>query len=594
MIICLLQVPPGVWSIYNTRKICCGVHSPYSTVCNQKGPNGPADFDLSTVPERKEVALKFQLTGLPDDIDKSKLEENILNSLKIILSQLKDREPDLQVTDIVERACTGRKLDGQKRLRFTGRELRDASVCYTVEVMNNDNKKDYEGLIVKEAIASIDIILNQVRTKFNAVNVNLGMAEIGNQNVSGNPNGGGSNSNGGGNSNVGSSSNGGSNTLGNGMKDGLPWWAVLLIVLLVLVLTCWIGFCIYAAVRDSRDDKDVNILFNNYPIGHTANKRGGNTPPSSLHSSVPTRRRRKSFAERGSQAFRRSFARGSGRPRNARDRPRRRDDGRKRNSHRDRFDRFRSSFTNVAGRPRRYRENSRDNGNPTVSFNNIWDRKPTDELSIISLQNNAQDPPMNAMVLYEPDKTKPDPDGVSAGVVVLALTNGGDPDTRPKLEPEETHNEALSVSPALPDPSVARSVHDFVEQQQVLYGARDDDDEEYDDDEEEEYDQYGFRRSQPDIVVPQRENKKGEWEESLSFVTSDPGEIKKRLKKKKKKKRRQHSSSDESRRRDNDSNSTRSEIDRSDGNRSYRKKRSGVESIATDDESFELYSRASA
>ena len=45
------QVPAGVWSIYNTREICCGVHAPFSSTCETIGPNGPvssSNDDLET------------------------------------------------------------------------------------------------------------------------------------------------------------------------------------------------------------------------------------------------------------------------------------------------------------------------------------------------------------------------------------------------------------------------------------------------------------------------------------------------------------------------------------------------------------------
>ena len=45
------QVPAGVWSIYNTREICCGAHAPFSSTCETIGPNGPvssSNDDLET------------------------------------------------------------------------------------------------------------------------------------------------------------------------------------------------------------------------------------------------------------------------------------------------------------------------------------------------------------------------------------------------------------------------------------------------------------------------------------------------------------------------------------------------------------------
>ena len=157
---------------------------------------------------------------------------------------------------------------------------------------------------------------------------------------------------------------------------------------------------------------------------------------------------------------------------------------------------------------------------------------------------------MNAFVVYEPYYAKPDPDGETAGTIVLALTNGEEPNSKPKLEPEETLSEAtpretsdpsVAPQPVLPDPSVAT----FAVPPQVLYGSSGDDSEDKD-----EYDQCGIRRSLPQIYVSKRQNNgSDELEESLSFVTEDavdersPAKKSRSRKNKKKKTKRRDSSS---------------------------------------------------
>jgi hypothetical protein len=201
----------------------------------------------------------------------------------------------------------------------------------------------------------------------------------------------------------------------------------------------------------------------------------------------------------------------------------------------------------------------------------------------------AQDPPMNAMVLYEPNYAKPDPEGETAGAIVLALTNGEDnnkrnvpmePNMKQKLEPEELDIE--SAPSQIPDPSVPP----FVEPQPVLYGRS------VDGDDEDEYDGYGFRLSQPQIYAPKRMNKKEDFEESLSFATQDPEEEEEEeerrwAKKSRKKKKKNRGSSSHSRKRYAESDSS-IEVDKS-----YMKKDSGVESNS-DVGSIDLESRASA
>eukprot|EP00984_Skeletonema_dohrnii_P021298 scaffold10604_cov114-Skeletonema_dohrnii-CCMP3373.AAC.2 len=590
------KVPPGVWAIYNTRAICCGVHSPFSTVCNLKGPNPPNNIPSSEptialqMPNEK-VTLKFDLNGLPDDFDMTKVKANVLTGLKIILSQLKVREPGLQISGINERSCNGRRLIQQRQLRMVMVErelLTDASICYTVEVANNFNDKEYETLIVAEARASSDVVLDEIRTKLNYVNVGMNTGGENGNGSDGSSGSSGSNSNGGSNPTTMNNGNGGS-----GDGGGLPGWAVALIVILFLVLSCCIGYCIFASVRNSKDEKgDINILFNN-PVRPTGNSSSrGNHPSRSKYGSAP-RRRQQSFVAKGSRALRQSFSRRPNRSRNERDRPRRRDDRRRRRHNR--YGGFRSSVTDRVRSPRRSRgDRSRrddDNEYPSISLSNPQDPKfSADELTVNTYTTNKkieQDPPMNALVVYEPDYAKPDPDGETAGSIVLALTNGEEPNTKPKLEPEEMLSEAPplrsrrrgrnSSRTPTPDPSVDID-DDYTEPPQVIYGSSGDAS-----DDEDEYDQYGFRSGQPQRYAPKRQNNgSDELEESFSFATEDPEDERRQARKSRKKRKKKK------KRRDSRSNSRKRYEER------RNRQNSGVDSVESEVGSIELESRASA
>ena len=580
------QVPAGVWKIFNTRAICCGVHAPFSSVCNDKGPNGPV-FDPNkpsiTPPSgafgTEDVTLKFALSGLPNDMDITKLTTNVLATLNYILAQLKEREPDLQVIGINERACRGRKLGQQRQwqLKMVERELlRDASICYNVEVENRDSGQDYETLLVAETRASSDVVLDEIRTKLNYMNVGV---EIGSENGNGGSGSGGSNPT----TMINANANG-----GGGDGDGLPGWGVALIVILLLLLSCCIGYCIFDHKRNSKDEKDsVRVTFNDAGSRSGNSSRRGN-PSRSQYGSAPPRRQR-SFVDRGSRALRQSFSRRPNRSRNERDRPRRRDDGRRRR--RSRYESFRKSFTGMTSRVHsRGHAGGRD---PSVYTSNPQDlRFDADEYTVNTYttnKNSEHDPPMNAnaMVVYEPDYTKPDPDGETAGAIVLALTNGedstrnyaGEPNTKPKLEPEEVLSTATPRETS--DPSVAP--------QPVLYGVSGDAS-----DDEEEYDQYGFRRDQPQIYAPKRQNKRSdELEDSLSFATEDPEDERRRARKSRKKKKKKvkgRGDSSHSSKRYEESNFTPESSEREKAYRQY----SGVDSVESDVGSLEQESRASA
>lgn len=589
------QVPPGVWEIFNTREICCGVHAPFSTVCKSKGPNG-AVFDPAKDPDKQsplvqEVLLKFALDGLPTDADISRVKETSQSGLEIILIQLKERMPDLEIDQISQSECGRRRLDQQREIRMVERELRETSFCFIVDVVDSGTGQDYEKILVSETKSSADVVLDEIKTKLNYKNVGINLDEIGS--LIGRGGNGISDGNGnvifvGGNPST--------STMSDPKEEtGLPGWAIALIVLLVLVLSCCIGYCICASVRKGKDEKgDVNVVFNLPDDNSSRRSTPSRRPP----------RRQRSFA-RGTQALRQSFARGTNRSRNARDRPRRRDDesSRRRDDgsrrRRSRYENFRSSFTGMtsrrANRPRRSREDrserSRREG-PSIKLANPQDpRFGKDDFTVNTYttnKNTREDPPMNALVLYDPNQSKPDPEGDTLSNLPL-LTNGEElrnftqqqPDTKAKLEPEEINATPAAAPRQLPDPSVAAP---FVEAQPVLYGKSGD----HSSSDEDEYDSYGFRRSKPEMYAPQQED-------NLSFATEDPDEAKRQAKKsrKKKTKRRAHSS-DESRKRHEESDFSLNDLERDARSKAYSKKDSGVESVASEDHSYDLDSRASA
>lgn len=469
----------------------------------------------------------------------------------------------------------------------------------------------------------------------NYVNVGMDLGTIGGEGVVGggqqstNGNGG---TNGDGANPAVSSTNGGAGGLNtNGTSGGLPVWGVALIVILLLLLSCCVGYCIFAAVRKKRDkDEAVNILINNRSARAAASKRPSNRR--SQYASAPPSRRR-SFTARSRQALRASFSRNQ----HMSDRPRRDGDRRRRRPSRYNEARsaLRSSFTDVTDRvsrrSRRPRKRRNDDNSefPSISLSKPQDPKfDADAFTVNTYKTakrNAQDPPMNALTMpgYEPDYTKPDPDGETAGSLLL-LTNGDDntrryaedPNTKPKLEPEPTlyieaaplersqrsrrsGRSSRSESPSIFGPSVAGTVDPSVESE----GGSN----EVEEDNEDEYDQYGFRLSQPQIYVPKRLNKNAEdLEETLTYTTKEPKEDGRRKSKKKKKKKKHRKSKEllyDDRRRSSSGSSSRrrrsSATDQSSGNHKQtsnlqRLRSSGVDSIESEVGSIDFESSRSS
>lgn len=153
-------------------------------VANTPRPTKTPTISMPLVPDTEDVTLKFALTGLPNGVDISKLKENVLEAIKIILAKLTKRVPSLQISQINERVCRGRRLlrrrsavynneqqpiprhNEQLKSKSVGmaqRKLKDVSVCYVIEVVNDDSGQDYEPLIVTEARDSYEVILDEIR-----------------------------------------------------------------------------------------------------------------------------------------------------------------------------------------------------------------------------------------------------------------------------------------------------------------------------------------------------------------------------------------------------------------------------------------------
>ena len=143
-------------------------------------PTKTPTISMPEVSDTEDVLLKFALTGLPNDVDVSKLKQNVLEALKIILAKLAKRVPTLEISQINERVCRARRLklrrprrldeqqqqqQQQQQLRSVGveRRLKDVSVCYVIKVVNDDSGEDYEPLIVTEARESYEVILDEIR-----------------------------------------------------------------------------------------------------------------------------------------------------------------------------------------------------------------------------------------------------------------------------------------------------------------------------------------------------------------------------------------------------------------------------------------------
>ncbi len=175
------QVPQGVWDIYHSKQACCdGLGYANPNVCNPDPTTGnptkhptisrPEDDDLEVVP------IRFDITGLPDNVNMGELREEMEKVLKRILLRLADRIDGLKVSDVQlrnvnrERDLLADEDDSEENtvqpstsLRHQRDLLRDVSLMYDVSVVRDPNGRRFGPLIITYMRNNYGEILEQIQ-----------------------------------------------------------------------------------------------------------------------------------------------------------------------------------------------------------------------------------------------------------------------------------------------------------------------------------------------------------------------------------------------------------------------------------------------
>ena len=161
-------MPPGIWSIYNTRKACCETNFAYSTLCMATHSEQPTKHPTIAAPEGDDfeiVPIKFDVGGLPCEVDMRELKEEMRTVLKRILLRLADRIEGLKISNVEEKVVLSRHmlraLQNQADC-FVGVGKKDVELYFNVYVVRDDDR-EFGPLIISEIRDSYELVLEQVQ-----------------------------------------------------------------------------------------------------------------------------------------------------------------------------------------------------------------------------------------------------------------------------------------------------------------------------------------------------------------------------------------------------------------------------------------------
>ena len=140
-----MQVPPGLWVIYSTEKICCNSNYPYSEKC-VRGTDAPTKQPVAS-PEFDDmfqvVPIKFSVSGLPEVVDHRELKDEMQTILRGILIDLSTRMSSLKLKNIEE------NLLGSKQTGEEGRKSKDTVDVYYEVTVVREKGKDFGPIIIQ-------------------------------------------------------------------------------------------------------------------------------------------------------------------------------------------------------------------------------------------------------------------------------------------------------------------------------------------------------------------------------------------------------------------------------------------------------------
>lgn len=156
-----MQVPPGLWNIFNTKTVCCNTNFAYSDVCDAPPVTAPPTKHPTMAAveddEYEIVPIKFEVGGLPDEVNRRELEEEMMTVMKRILLRLAGRVPGLKISRVEEKAVLGKSL--LRRLRKLEKTV---TLYYNVYVIRSDEKR-FGPLIIEELRDSYGEVLEQIQ-----------------------------------------------------------------------------------------------------------------------------------------------------------------------------------------------------------------------------------------------------------------------------------------------------------------------------------------------------------------------------------------------------------------------------------------------
>ena len=174
------QVPSGTWDIYSTRRECCTdsypllVGSQLNRICDVNPGEEVASAPPTKYPtisnegdKFEVVPLRFDIRGLPDDIDMASLRTEMEIALKRILIRLSERIEGLKISDVEERIVPRNmkrvlQLSSLQSLRHQRVLEKDVKLFYNIYVVRDDDKS-FGPIIIDEMRERYSEVVDQIQ-----------------------------------------------------------------------------------------------------------------------------------------------------------------------------------------------------------------------------------------------------------------------------------------------------------------------------------------------------------------------------------------------------------------------------------------------
>lgn len=167
-------VPKGIWEVYNSEETCCKSEFAFNLGANCYDPalslSSPTKYPTISLDEYDEyevIPLRFDISGLPNNVQIPKLRQDMKVVLRRILVRLSEQIDGLKITNIEERGSpANNRLLALRTQQLSSQEralLKDVSLFYNVHVVRSEDGTRFGPLIVSYMRDNFDEVMDEIQ-----------------------------------------------------------------------------------------------------------------------------------------------------------------------------------------------------------------------------------------------------------------------------------------------------------------------------------------------------------------------------------------------------------------------------------------------